>query len=47
MKRFESSEEFMQHLRELSIFSDEGYPSESLLAEMLKIVGSADPTRPD
>ena len=47
MKQFESSEEFMEYLRGTAVFSDEGYPSEVLLAEMLKIVGASDPTRPD
>jgi hypothetical protein len=47
MKQFESSEEFMEYLRGTAVFSDEGYPSEALLAEMLKIVGASDPTRPD
>lgn len=47
MSNFASSDEFMQHLRERAIFSDEGYPSEALLAEMLKIAAEADPTRPE
>ena len=47
MKKFQSSEEFMEYLRNTAVFSDEGYPSEALLAEMLKIVGVSDPTRPD
>jgi hypothetical protein len=47
MRLFDNPRAFIEHLRRNAEFSDEGYPSEALLGEMLKVVGATDPTRPD
>ena len=47
MKVFEDSTELINHLRRNAEFSDEGYPSEALLGELLKVAATADTTRPD
>lgn len=47
MKVFEDSIELINHLRRNAEFSDEGYPSEALLGELLKVAATADTTRPD